>query len=210
MQNFNNKVAVITGGASGVGRALARQLAREGARVVVADIEEPALNRLVDELRQAGHDCLGHVDDLAQAESVAALAEAAFEHYGAVHLVFANAGVGTGEGGNLWEYDPYEWEWGFRVNTCGLIHTINAFLPRLIRQNLPAYFVVTGTSNGAILMLHKMPNYTTTKDAAHAITETLLFQLQAIVPSVQASALFPAPHVDNIGIFNSERNRPED
>lgn len=210
MQNFNNKVAVITGGASGVGRALARQLAREGARVVVADIEEPALNRLVDELRQAGHDCLGQVVDVTQAESVAALAEAAFEHYGAVHLVFANAGVGTGEGGNLWEYDPNEWEWGFRVNTWGLIHTINAFLPRLIRQNLPAYFVVTGSGNGAFLMLPNTPIYTATKAAAQAITETLHFQLQAMDTPVQAAALFPGPHVVNTGIFNSERNRPED
>lgn len=210
MQDFNNKVAVITGGASGVGRALAEQLAREGARVVVSDIEGPALEQVVSTLRAAGHDCFGQIADVTRAESMEDLARAAFDQYGEVHLVFANAGVGTGEGGNMWEYELNEWEWGFRVNTWGLIHTINAFMPRLVAQNLPARFVVTGSGNGAFLMLPNTPIYTASKAAAQAITETLHFQLQAMQSPVQVSALFPGPHVVNTGIFNSERNRPED
>lgn len=210
MQDFNNKVAVITGGASGVGRALAEQLAREGARVVVSDIEEAALEQVVSTLRAAGHDCFGQIADVTRAESMEDLARAAFDQYGEVHLVFANAGVGTGEGGNMWEYELNEWEWGFRVNTWGLIHTINAFMPRLVAQNLPARFVVTGSGNGAFLMLPNTPIYTASKAAAQAITENLHFQLQAMQSPVQVSALFPGPHVVNTGIFNSERNRPED
>lgn len=210
MQSFNNKVAVITGGASGVGRALAMRLAAEGAKVVVSDIEAQALDETVSELSARGCDCMGQIADVTQAESLEALAEAAFDRYGAVHLVFANAGVGTGEGGNLWEYDLNDWEWGFRVNTWGLIHTINAFMPRLVKQNMGAHFVVTGSGNGAFVMLPNTPIYTASKAATQAITENLHFQLQAAQSPIKVHALFPGPHVVNTGIFNSERNRPED
>ena len=134
MQNFTDKVAVITGGASGVGRALALALADEGAKLVIADIEENALQRCKAELEERGAQCLAQRADVTQPESMAALAEAAFTHFSGVHLVFANAGVGTGEGGNMWEYSANDWEWGFRVNTWGLINTINAFVPRLVEQ----------------------------------------------------------------------------
>ncbi|MEE2652708.1 MAG: SDR family NAD(P)-dependent oxidoreductase [Pseudomonadota bacterium] len=210
MQNFTDKVAVITGGASGVGRALALALADEGAKLVIADIEENALQRCKSELEERGAQCLAQRADVTQPESMAALAEAAFTHFSGVHLVFANAGVGTGEGGNMWEYSANDWEWGFRVNTWGLINTINAFVPRLVEQGEEAHFVVTGSGNGAFLMLPDTPIYTATKAAAQAITENLHFQLQAQQSPVKVNALFPGPHVVNTGIFNSERNRPED
>lgn len=210
MQDFNNKVAVITGGASGVGRALALQLAQQGAKVLIADIERKALEKTVGELLETGSDCSGQIADVTSADSMAELARTAFERYGEVHLVFANAGVGTGEGGNMWEYDLNDWEWGFRVNTWGLIHTINAFMPRLVEQNQEAHFVVTGSGNGAFLMLPNTPIYTASKAATQAITENLHFQLQALQSPVKVSALFPGPHVVNTGIFNSERNRPQD
>ena len=210
MQNFTDKVAVITGGASGVGRALALALADEGAKLVIADIEENALQRCKAELEERGAQCLAQRADVTQPESMAALAEAAFTHFSGVHLVFANAGVGTGEGGNMWEYSANDWEWGFRVNTWGLINTIHAFVPRLVEQGEEAHFVVTGSGNGAFLMLPDTPIYTATKAAAQAITENLHFQLQAQQSPVKVNALFPGPHVVNTGIFNSERNRPED
>ena len=210
MQDFNNKVAVITGGASGVGRALATQLSQQGAKVLIADIEQQALEKVVSQLVEAGGTCSGQVADVTSADSMGELARIAFERYGAVHLVFANAGVGTGEGGNMWEYDLNDWEWGFRVNTWGLIHTINAFIPRLVEQNQEAHFVVTGSGNGAFLMLPNTPIYTASKAAAQAITENLHFQMQALQSPVKISALFPGPHVVNTGIFNSERNRPQD
>ena len=110
----------------------------------------------------------------------------------------------------MWEYDINDWEWGFRVNTWGLIHTINAFMPKLIEQNTEAAFVVTGSGNGAFVMMPNTPIYTTSKAAVQAIVENLHFQLQAIQSPVKVHGLFPGPHVVNTGIFNSERNRPED
>jgi NAD(P)-dependent dehydrogenase (short-subunit alcohol dehydrogenase family) len=209
MKNFKNKVAVITGGASGVGRAIGHLLAKQGAKVVLSDIEEQALERTVNELVALGAECIGQVADVSNADSVAALAAKAFDHFGAAHLVFANAGVGTGEGGSMWEYDLNDWEWGFRVNTWGVIHTINAFLPRLVDQNQEAHFIVTGSGNGAFVMLPDSPIYTATKAAVQAITETLYFQLQTAQSPVKVNALFPGPNVVNTGIFNSERNRPD-
>ncbi len=210
MQEFNNKVAVITGGASGVGRALALALANEGAKVVIADIEAQALERGVAELTEMGCECLGQRADVTDPASMQALAEAAWKKFGAVHRVFANAGVGTGEGGNMWDYNLNDWEWGFRVNTWGLIHTINAFLPKLVEQGEEAHFVVTGSGNGAFLVLPDTPIYTATKAAVQAITENLHYQLQAQQSPVKVNALFPGPNVVNTGIFNSERNRPQD
>ncbi len=210
MQDFSNKVAVITGGASGVGRALALLLAKNGAKVAIADIEAQALERTVAELQELGCECMGQRADVTDQESMHALAEAVLTRFGSMHLVFANAGVGTGEGGNMWDYNPNDWEWGFRVNTWGLIHTINAFVPRLVEQAEEAHFVVTGSGNGAFLMLPDTPIYTATKAAAQAITENLHYQLQAQQSPVKVNALFPGPHVVNTGIFNSERNRPED
>lgn len=210
MQDFTNKVAVITGGASGVGRAIARLLASQGARVAVADIEAGALDEVVTELAESGCECMGQRADVTDQASMQALAQAVQSKFGQIDLVFANAGVGTGEAGNIWEYEPNDWEWGFRVNTWGLINTMNAFMPLLIAQNTEAHFVVTGSGNGAFLMLPNTPIYTASKAAVQAITENLHFQLQAMQSPVKVNALFPGPHVVNTGIFNSERNRPEE
>lgn len=208
MKDFKNKVAVITGGASGVGRAIALLLAKEGAKVVVADIETKALDRTITELEALGCDCMGQRADVTDATSMNALVDAVMARFGAMHLVFANAGVGTGEAGNMWDYELNDWEWGFRVNTWGLIHSINAFLPKLVAQDEEAHFVVTGSGNGAFLMLPDTPIYTASKAAVQAITENLHYQLQAQQSPVKVNALFPGPNVVNTGIFNSERNRP--
>lgn len=210
MQDFNQKTAVITGGASGVGRALAHLLVEEGANVVIADIEQAALDKTRAELEAAGGQCLALLADVTDADSMKALADAAFKRFDGVQLVFANAGVGTGEAGNMWDYEINDWAWGFQVNTWGLIHSINAFMPKLVAQGEEAHFVVTGSGNGAFLMLPNTPIYTATKAATQAITENLYFQLQALQSPVKVNALFPGPHVVNTGIFNSERNRPDD
>lgn len=208
MQDFNDKVAVITGGAGGVGRAIAHLMGKEGAKVVVSDIEQTKLDATVADLHELGVDAIGVVGDVTKQESMDALAAAAKEKYGKIHVVFANAGVGTGEAGNMWEYEENDWKWGFNVNMWGLIHSINAFMPILVEQNEEAHFVATGSGNGAFVIMPPTPIYTATKAAAQAIIENLHFQMQAAESPVKINALFPGPHVVNTGIFNSERNRP--
>lgn len=210
MQDFNNKVVVVTGGASGVGRAISELLASEGAKIVVADVDAAAMDDTVAGIVAKGGEAIAQRTDVTQQDSVNALAEKAFSHFGGVHLVFANAGIGAGEGGNMWEYNANDWQWAFNVNVWGVLHCVNAFMPRLIEQNEEAHFVVTGSGNGAFIMLPDAPIYTTTKAAVQAIVETLYFQVQALNGPVKVSALYPGPHVVDTGIFNSERVRPED
>lgn len=210
MQDFNHKVAVITGAGSGVGRCLALDLAQLGAHVVVADIEACAIDNVVTEITGSGGSAIGQTCDVSKIESMQSLAEVALKRFGAIHLVFANAGIGAGEAGSMWEYPVNDWEWGFQVNTWGVINTISAFMPILMEQNIESNFVITGSGNGAFVMMPEAPIYTASKAAVQAITENLYFQVKAANSNVMVNALFPGPHVVNTGIFNSERNRPED
>lgn len=210
MKDFNNKVAVITGGASGVGRSLAFSLGKRGAKVVIADVDKTALETALVDLSAEGVDAKAEFCDVTSAEGVEALAQAAIDHFGGIHLVFANAGISSGEGGAMWEYSDKDWQWGFNVNMWGVINSIKAFMPKLIAQNEEAHFVVTGSGNGAFLIYPDQPIYTATKAAVQAITENLYYQVAALDTPVKVSALFPGPHVVDTGIFNSDRVRPEE
>ena len=210
MQDFNNKVALITGGASGVGRSLGFALAAAGCRIIVADIEQQAREMTAADIAATGAEAVAMACDVSSQESMNSLAEQAFAQWGELHLVFANAGVGTHESGNMWDYPANEWKWGLNVNLWGVIHSINAFMGRLVAQNQEAHFVVTGSGNGAFLSLPNTPIYTAGKAAVAAITENLFFQLQAMETPVKVNALMPGPHTVDTGIFSSERNRPED
>lgn len=210
MKDFKGKVAVITGGASGVGRSLAFALGREGAKIVIGDVDQQNMDDTLKALAAEGIEAIAEKADVSRADSMNALAEKAFSHFGGVQLVFANAGIGAGEGGMMWEYNLNDWEWGFRVNVWGVINTINAFMPKLVEQNEEAHFVITGSGNGAFLMFPDQPVYTATKAAVHAITEGLYFQMQRLQSPVQVNALFPGPNVVETGIFNSDRVRPDD
>src|SRR5204862_494052 len=116
-------VAVITGGASGIGRALADAFAAEGMRLVLADVEAPALDKAAGELRDGGHDVTGVVTDVTDPESVRALADAAFERYGAIHVLCNNAGVGP-PSAKVWETTPNDWRWTFGVNVFAVVDGI--------------------------------------------------------------------------------------
>ncbi len=210
MKDFNNKVAVITGGASGVGRSLAFSFGRRGAKVMIADVDKAALKSTTADLMAEGIDAKGEFCDVTSGDSCKALVEATKAHFGGIHLVFANAGIGAGEGGAMWEYSDKDWQWGFNVNMWGVINSINAFMPALIAQNEEAHFVVTGSGNGAFLIYPDAPIYTATKAAVQAITENLHYQVQAMDTPVKVAALFPGPHVVDTGIFNSDRVRPKD
>lgn len=210
MKDFTDKVTVITGGASGVGRSMAFSFGRRGAKIVIADVDKSALASSVEALKAEGIDAIGEFCDVTSQDSVNALADTAQAHFGGIHLVFANAGIGAGEGGSMWEYSEKDWQWGFNVNMWGVINSINAFMPKLIAQNEEAHFVVTGSGNGAFLILPDAPIYTATKAAVQAITENLHYQVQAMDTPVKVAALFPGPHVVDTGIFNSDRVRPDE
>ncbi|HSB98145.1 MAG TPA: SDR family NAD(P)-dependent oxidoreductase [Spongiibacteraceae bacterium] len=210
MQDFNNKVAVITGGASGVGKAIGERLGRAGAKIVIADIEQSALDKVVAEFSGKGIEAIGHRTDVTKLESVEALAEKSFAHFGAVHLLFNNAGVGAGEAMTMWETGMNEWAWAIGVNVMGVVHGIKAFMPRLQQQNLEAHIVNTTSSNGGLIVLPNTPAYAATKAAVTAMTEALYFQLTSMNSPIKVSLLFPGPHIVRTGLFDSGRNRPAD
>lgn len=210
MQDFKDKVAVITGGAGGVGRAIGLALAKEGAKVVISDIEDGAIEKTVADIKALGADVIGVKGDVTQLESMQNLCEQAVGQFGDIHLVFANAGIGAGEFGNLWDYSENDWKWSFNVNVWGVINTIKAFMPRLTEQNIEASMVITGSANGAVVKLPYTPIYTCTKAAVQSITENLFYQMEMMGSPVKVHALFPGPHTVATGIFDSGRNRPED
>jgi NAD(P)-dependent dehydrogenase (short-subunit alcohol dehydrogenase family) len=210
MKDFNGKVAVITGGASGVGRSLAFALGRRGAKVVVGDVDKNAMAQIEADLAAEGIEALVEHCDVTSEDSLNAIADAAMAKFGGIQLVFANAGIGAGETGALWDYSEKDWQWTFNVNVWGVVNSIRVFMPRLVAANEPAHFVVTGSGNGAYAILPDVPIYTATKAAVHAITENLHYQVQAGDLSVKVSALFPGPHVVDTGLFNSGRVRPDE
>ena len=210
MQDFNNKVAIITGGASGVGRSLAFALGRKGAKIVVGDVDKKAMAQIEKDLGAENIDALIEHCDVTSIDSLNAIADKAADAFGGIDLVFANAGIGAGETGAMWDYSEKDWQWTMNVNVWGVINSIRAFMPRLVASGKESHFVVTGSGNGAYTILPDVPIYTATKAAVHAITENLHYQVQAGNLAVKVSALFPGPHVVDTGLFNSGRVRPED
>ncbi|MCB1710113.1 MAG: SDR family NAD(P)-dependent oxidoreductase [Halioglobus sp.] len=210
MQDFKGKVAVITGGSSGVGRSLAFALGRLGAKIAVGDVDKAAMAQLRTDLAAENIEALVEHCDVTSPGSLNALADSTQATFGGMQLVFANAGISAGESGPMWEYSQKDWQWCLNVNLWGVINTINAFMPRLAAANQEAHFVITGSGNGALLVYPDQPIYTASKAAVHAITENLHYQVTAAQSPVKVSALFPGPHVVDTGLFNSGRVRPQD
>jgi NAD(P)-dependent dehydrogenase (short-subunit alcohol dehydrogenase family) len=208
VRELRGKHAVVTGGASGVGRAIVRRLADEGMRVVVADVEATALAAAVEELRGGGGEARGVVVDVTRFESVQELERRAVEAYGPVHLLCNNAGVGAQEDVPLWELPLSDWRWTLDVNLWGVIHGCKAFVPGMIAHGEDAHVVNTSSGNGGLIVLPFTPIYSTSKAAVSALTEVLFHQLAAT--NVRASVLYPGPNVVATNIFSASRNRGSD
>ena len=203
MDELQGRVAVITGGASGMGLAFAHRFAAAGMKVVLGDIEVPALDAAVEGLRGEDVEVLGVRCDVSNAASVRDLAVAARESFGAVHVVCLNAGVATS--GPLHEQTLSDWQWILGVNLMGIVHGLDAFLPGLVAQD-EGHVVITASVAGHTAYPGLGP-YSASKHAAVVIAETLHNELSASGSRVRATALCPG-FVDT-GIFESERNRPE-
>lgn len=208
MRLRQGQVAVVTGAASGIGLAMARRFAAEGLGVVLADVEEQALHKAADELTADGARVLAHTVDVADRASVFGLADAAYETFGAVHVLCNNAGVGSGAEGRMWEHEPNDWKWAFAVNVWGVFHGIQAFVPRMIAGGEPGHVVNTSSGDGGIAPLPTASVYAVTKSAVVTMTESLYAHLKAEHARVGASVLFPGPHMLRTGLWESHRNRP--
>ena len=203
MEHLSAKVAVITGGASGIGFTTARRLASRGVRLVLADIEESALDRAVTELAAAGAAVEGVVCDVGDLKAVQHLADTAFEKMGAVHIVFHNAGVAVG--GPIAEMKHSDWEWTMRVNLWGPIHGVEAFTQRMIAQGQGGHMLFTASFAGLVPNVGLGP-YCVSKYGVVALAEVLRRELRA--HDIGVSVLCPMRVATNIG--HSERNRPDE
>ena len=203
MEHLTDKVAVITGGASGIGFATALRLASRGVRLVLADIEESALDRAATELAATGTAVEGVVCDVGDLKAVQHLADTAFEKMGAVHIVFHNAGVAVG--GPIAEMQHSDWEWTTRVNLWGPIHGVEAFTQRMIAQGQGGHMLFTASFAGLVPNVGLGP-YCVSKYGVVALAEVLRRELRA--HDIGVSVLCPMRVATNIG--HSERNRPDE
>ena len=206
MQEFEGKVAVVTGAASGIGRALTEKCLAEGMHVVMADIEEAVLNDVATEL-QASTNCkvVPVVTNVSLEAELQNVLQEAMENFGAVHLLFNNAGVGGG--GNAWTATQKDWDWVLGVNLWSVIYGLRVFVPQMISQNEPCHIVntasIAGIIGGATNAL-----YSVTKHGVVALTENLFRDLRTEETQIGCSVLCPG--FVNTNIFNSGRNRPDD
>lgn len=201
-------MAVVTGGAAGIGRGIVEALLEEGARVVIADIETSVLEGAIKEL-----DALGPVrgvrTDVSSAESVEALAEDVFSTEGACHLLFNNAGVTSGGGGRPWEQEPNDWAWCFNVNVFGVANGMLSFVPRMIESGQPGVVINTSSMDGGIAPVPYASVYASSKAAISCLTEALAHQLVAAGTELTAAVFYPSGGLLDTGLWTAQRNRPD-
>ena len=208
ISDFKGKTAVLTGAGSGFGLECARIAARLGMNLVLADVQQDALDRAVADREAAGAAVLARRVDVSDAAQMTALAQAVRERFGAPHFVFNNAGVGSG--GLVWENSLKDWEWVLGVNLWGVIHGVHLFTPMMLEaaQADPSYrgHIVNTASMAGLLTPPNMGVYNVSKHAVVSLTETLYQDLRLVTDQVSASVL--CPYFVPTGISQSQRNRP--
>lgn len=204
MDELEGKIAVITGAASGIGRAMADRFAATGMRVVMADVEADALDAAAAQVADGGAEVLSVRTDVADRSSVDALAAATIDRFGVPNIVCNNAGV-SGSFGPIWEATDTDWQWVLGVNLMGVVHGLQAFVPAMVAGGQPGHIVNTSsvlglsTGGGSI--------YSVTKHAVTRLTEGLWYDLRAANSAVSASVLCPGLIATRI--VSAARNRPE-
>jgi NAD(P)-dependent dehydrogenase (short-subunit alcohol dehydrogenase family) len=205
MKEFKGKIAVITGGASGIGLGIARRCVREGMNVVLADINEVDLSNAEEDLKNRGVTVIGVRTDVSKRGDVQALADRTLETFGAVHLLVNNAGVGAGT--SPWESTWNDWEWVIGVDLWGVINGVKIFTPIMVSQNTECHIVNTSSIAGMIAFMHSAP-YQVAKHAVVALSENLSVALEKRNALVRVSVLCPG--YVKTQTMDSERNRPID
>lgn len=205
MDKFEGKVAVITGAASGIGRAIADRCAREGVKIVLADIEQEALARAAIELEDTGATVLAVQTDVSDHNEVEALLQKTLDEFGAVHLLFNNAGVVVG--GAIWEQSLTDWQWILGVNLWGVIHGVRTFVPIMLKQDTECHIVNTA-SGASFRSAPGVGSYKVTKHGVVSLSETLYHELNEINSKIKVSVLCPG--ATDTDIMTGDRNRSEE
>jgi NAD(P)-dependent dehydrogenase (short-subunit alcohol dehydrogenase family) len=210
MKDFKDKVVVITGGASGIGFAMAERFGRDGAKIVLGDIEQGALDKATGALNAKGITAIGVQTDVTRYEALVELERRAVAAFGKVHILCNNAGVGALEDLPIWELPLNDWRWTLAVNVWGVIHGIKAFVPGMIAHGEHGHVINTSSGNGGLIVLPNTPIYATSKSAVSTITEALHYPLSGMNSKIHVSVLYPGPNIVASNIFTAARNRPSE
>ena len=205
---IDGMVAVVTGGAGGIGRGIVGALLRRGATVVIADVEQGAIDAAVEDLAALGP-VSGYRTDISDEHSVAALADHVYATHRRCNLLYNNAGVTSGGGGKPWQQEPNDWRWCFGVNVFGTAFCTAAFVPRMIEGGEPGQIINTSSGDGGFAPVPIASVYAASKAAVSCFTEALHHNLISEATSLRASVFYPSGGLLRTGLFTASRNRPE-
>ncbi len=200
--------AVVTGGAGGIGKGIVGALLRRGASVVIADIEQAAIDDAVEELAALGP-VTGVQTDVSDETSVAALADYVYRTHGKCNLLYNNAGVTSGGGGKPWQQEPNDWRWCFGVNVFGVAICVSEFVPRMLTSGEPGQIINTSSGDGGFAPVPTASVYASSKAAVSCFTEALHHNLVSEDTQLRASVFYPSGGLLRTGLFTASRNRPE-
>lgn len=206
MQDFQDKVAVVTGGGSGIGRALALACAHKGMKIVLADIDEGNLTKVAQELTAVGATVKTVTTNVARHADIQRVADETMAAFGTVHLLFNNAGV-SGVTSPIWEHTLPDWDWVLGVNLMGVIYGVQTFVPLMLAHEEPAHIVNTASIAG-LMSGSGLGGYSVTKHAVVSLSETLFLDLKRINANIGVSVLCPAWVKTNIAF--SRKHRPDE
>jgi NAD(P)-dependent dehydrogenase (short-subunit alcohol dehydrogenase family) len=210
VEHLAGRTAVVTGAASGIGRAIAERLGAEGMNLVLADVEAEALATTTAALTGAGARAIGLPTDVTDVSAVESLLATAKSEFGNVHVLCNNAGVGPPAEPQLWLNTPNDWRWTFGVNVFGVANGLHVFLPHMVDHGEEGHVVNTSSPDGGIVAMPSAAVYASSKAAVVTMTECLHHQLRELGSRIGASVLLPTGGLLLTGLWTADRNRPRD